>query len=380
MCYKFVFYLWLFLFTLTCYSQVPNKRFFWDVNVSKSYAYFSSGKTLLTGNNDISLESKYQLESGNSFDWQRPPQLSFVQNIGRSLHFKFGIQSFLNKRISVTTALELGGRTFALYENSVMVVYRSYRNYSLPMLCNYSRQINNDHYITVFGGVSLNIPTSSSAGTPFYRTKAFSPIYPLAVLGVEWERRLKRGSGIAINLGYNLGFFNIINDEIDYFFKYKSTGQSGRGISKVMTNGTHFNAGVRFYYQKSKPKASKIKTHEQVGISYSKRQIEKMNLITVDTNIIKVCLWDDQRIDGDSISIEYKDSVVIENISLIKSKKCIELKLEKNQPNYLIIHAVNEGRIKPNTIKVSIKDTKEEAIIDIRADLIRSGAINLQIR
>jgi uncharacterized protein involved in propanediol utilization len=88
-------------------------------------------------------------------------------------------------------------------------------------------------------------------------------------------------------------------------------------------------------------------------------------------------MWDDQRIDGDSVAIEYKDSIIYNNVRLDATKKCIWIKVEKGQPNYLIVHALNEGRVKPNTVRLSILNKEQEMPVLIKTDLTKSGILNI---
>ena len=66
-------------------------------------------------------------------------------------------------------------------------------------------------------------------------------------------------------------------------------------------------------------------------------------------------IYDNQKADGDSVSIIYNDEVIIHKAEIKVGKKNIIKRLvylDKNTENKLIIKAWNNGEIPPNTLKI----------------------------
>jgi hypothetical protein len=367
-----------------CYSQ-PYKIYF-GVNNSFSYGYFYSGVNLATGNQNISFSNfqSISIENKSSLDWSNElAGLSFFEALGRRHHINFGLEYFLNHKYSLTIGYELGSRNFMVKGDNRIIAFRSIRTHSVPILLSHYNKIHNNIYFKKNIGLSVNLPISKNQqGFPVnsYETKSYSPIYPLLNLGADIEYRFKNLNSILLGISYNQGFINIIKDRINYDIKFNDSQKLGYGSSSVFSNGSHWLFGVKYTRTFSPNKKPATNKPSIVKIPYSKREISMPTIIFVDSSIIKVCVFDEQTIDGDSVSIEYKDSVVIRDIRLDKNKNCINLKIEANQPNYLVIHALNEGRIKPNTVSLIIDDGIKEQKISIKATLISSGAVNLLLK
>ena len=92
--------------------------------------------------------------------------------------------------------------------------------------------------------------------------------------------------------------------------------------------------------------------------------------VVVKSEDITIFMYDNEKEDGDTVSVQWNGKWVIEKYGLrlkhIDSKK-IELKLVKNRPNYLISKAHNLGAIQPNTLTIEIRAAKTKPQI-IRLD------------
>ncbi len=70
---------------------------------------------------------------------------------------------------------------------------------------------------------------------------------------------------------------------------------------------------------------------------------------------INLSIWDDMKEDGDRITIEFNDEVVLDNFELKNKHKEIELKLTKKE-NILVFTANNTGYLANNTARVDLFD------------------------
>ena len=81
-------------------------------------------------------------------------------------------------------------------------------------------------------------------------------------------------------------------------------------------------------------------------------------------DVIQIELWDDNREDGDSISLMLNGEWLVHNVLLKNKKHIIETSLKKGE-NMLVIYAESLGDIPPNTAAINIKygDGRHKKII-----------------
>ncbi len=68
-------------------------------------------------------------------------------------------------------------------------------------------------------------------------------------------------------------------------------------------------------------------------------------------------IWDNEYIDGDIVTLVYNGRVVLSDYSLVRKKKQVKLPLVE-QVNILTIIAENEGKVPPNTSRITLSDGK----------------------
>ncbi len=116
---------------------------------------------------------------------------------------------------------------------------------------------------------------------------------------------------------------------------------------------------------------TKLKNREIKESSYS---------ITSPTKEFTLKLYDHKIQDGDIVSINFNGDWILEKQSI--ESKPIELKLLLNEEgkNYLLLHAVNEGRRPPNTMAMKYFDGTEEQEISLSSDLDTSELIEIEFK
>ncbi|HAY71557.1 MAG TPA: hypothetical protein DCX89_06675 [Saprospirales bacterium] len=80
---------------------------------------------------------------------------------------------------------------------------------------------------------------------------------------------------------------------------------------------------------------------------------EKAQEILVDSYETEIEIFDYLHQDGDIISLNFNGDWIIKELSMESKPKKFILKLNSTGENYLILHAVNEGSIPPNTIGIN---------------------------
>ena len=107
-----------------------------------------------------------------------------------------------------------------------------------------------------------------------------------------------------------------------------------------------------------------------------KRKNTLLKKIEVDSKVIKVDLYDNGDIDGDSVSLFYNGKLLLSNKRLTDKAISFNLNIEDDSDsNDLIMFAENLGTIPPNTALMVITDGKNRYEIRITSDLEKSGKI-----
>ena len=117
-----------------------------------------------------------------------------------------------------------------------------------------------------------------------------------------------------------------------------------------------------------------------VPASYNGRPVNVQGEITVARPNITVYVWDSGTVDGDIISLAVNGNWITQNRTLTASKVAIPVTLNSKGYSYLLLYAVNEGSIPPNTAAVSIDDGTGEQLLTLSANLSTNAALNLRVR
>lgn len=110
------------------------------------------------------------------------------------------------------------------------------------------------------------------------------------------------------------------------------------------------------------------------------RKVKKGRVVPVENNKITITVFDNNKIDGDSISLYYGDSCIVESYKLTKKKKSFTIYIDKEHPRQLILYAVNQGEMPPNTASVIISDGKNSTSIVLSSDLKTCDSIQFMYK
>lgn len=104
------------------------------------------------------------------------------------------------------------------------------------------------------------------------------------------------------------------------------------------------------------------------------RKLQIEETIIVNEPLVNILLWDKNKVDGDYVSVYLNGKLIMDSVEVVKAKKEIALHLQTG-PNLLVMHAINLGKIPPNTAAVALKGDKKHKIWVVNSDLRKSGAI-----
>ena len=129
---------------------------------------------------------------------------------------------------------------------------------------------------------------------------------------------------------------------------------------------------------KSAAKDEKIKeiTPSDSDFKLEKRKTTVLKTIEVESKTVKVDLYDNGEVDGDSISLIYNGKLLLSNKRLSTRSITLNLNIDdENKVNELVMYAENLGTIAPNTALMVVTDGPNRYEVRITSDLEKSGVI-----
>jgi hypothetical protein len=112
------------------------------------------------------------------------------------------------------------------------------------------------------------------------------------------------------------------------------------------------------------------------GNKYEKRNNTILKTIDIENETVKVDLYDNGEIDGDSISVFLNGKLILSHKRLTAQPLSIKLQKEDlESSNDLVMYAENLGSIAPNTALMVVTDGTKRYEVRITSDLQKSGAI-----
>lgn len=112
------------------------------------------------------------------------------------------------------------------------------------------------------------------------------------------------------------------------------------------------------------------------GSRYEKRNSTVLKTIEIESEKVRVDLYDNGEVDGDSISVFLNGKLLMSHKKL--STQPLSLTLDKEsleETNELVMYAENLGSIPPNTALMIVTDGSKRYEVRITSDLQKSGAI-----
>lgn len=111
----------------------------------------------------------------------------------------------------------------------------------------------------------------------------------------------------------------------------------------------------------------------------TKRRIEEETSIAVSGDEIEILLWDNNEIDGDTISLFCNDRCILSHHRLSHQQTRLKLKLVPGQTFYLHFQAENTGKVYPNTAAMTVIDKRYRQTVFLASDLKKTQAVKLVV-
>ena len=111
-------------------------------------------------------------------------------------------------------------------------------------------------------------------------------------------------------------------------------------------------------------------------IKFEKRSNTVLQTIQVKNKTVRVDLYDNGEVDGDSISLFYNGKLLMSSKRLSEKAITLNITVEDDIVNELVMYAENLGTIPPNTALMVVTDGPKRYEVRITSDLEKSGVIN----
>lgn len=109
--------------------------------------------------------------------------------------------------------------------------------------------------------------------------------------------------------------------------------------------------------------------------NFEKRNNAILETVTVENPTVKIELYDNGEVDGDSISVFYNGKVLLAHRRLSEKPITLEIPIDFSAVNELVMYADNLGTIPPNTALMIVRDGSKRYEVRITSDLKKSGTI-----
>ena len=116
----------------------------------------------------------------------------------------------------------------------------------------------------------------------------------------------------------------------------------------------------------SKKEETKIETISNIKVlpppdkiipsGFEKRSNSLLRTVTVENATVKIELYDNGEVDGDSISLFYNGNVLLAHKRLSETPILLEIPVPINEINELVMYADNLGTLPPNTALMIVRD------------------------
>lgn len=221
-----------------------------------------------------------------------------------------------------------------------------------------------------------------------YKPNNFSLIPELGI-----QHQFFKGNLLSLGFSYTIGRGTSMDSHYQIRDNIKQSAKSDR----LQSTGNAFTLNLRFdFHLKHFPKKERIKPikvdlplvispadatiEDSVDIvELADRDLNVRDRIKVKNEDVLVSIWDHQTVDGDRVSLYFNGAWILENYELKKQPHTFNLKLIEGV-NILVLHALNLGKIKPNTAALLVKEGDKEHRIVLESNLSQSGTLRINYK
>lgn len=354
-----------FLVLLLCHGRSDAQTWRYSFGWSLTYSYGKIENQREIYPNDYSF---VKAEPGLSADWpvnKTTTGFSAFENILRLGVYSAGLERKLNNRWSVLSGIEIGGRVMSYTEyakrpgnkvseeNLANQARRSFLVCSVPLLVQYKLYANKIA-CSLLGGVYLNESFSSAKTTPFYSTPNGYFFYPSLSFGFKVGSA--KNKGLAFECAYQQGLSNAIEDQV--MVRSAAFANQQPQQFTATSAGSHLRVGLSYSIPFRQAKTTRAKSSGFVP--YKERGIGRRLRIKTYSGNFRICFKDNETVDNDSIRVVFNKSTGEHILELTDTLQCLDFNVQDRLTNTIDVYAINEGRIKPNTMEIRYTDHRNK--------------------
>lgn len=119
-----------------------------------------------------------------------------------------------------------------------------------------------------------------------------------------------------------------------------------------------------------------VMTSDNIPEYIAGRKVLTSVKVEVDKPSLSIYVYDNSYVDGDTMSLFFNGTWILDHYGVTKKKQLVELKFTPNTNNYLVLFANNLGKSPPNTAAIEFDDGKTMRFFKLSSDLKSCSAIN----
>ncbi len=333
---------------------------------------FANGtRQVRSSNNKTGVNTIYPLYS--VLDGRPNKDLTFTQNLARKFSWGVLAEKYINERNSFNLGFEVGARGYKVISASSVSSLISFRNLGVPIYFSRYRWLGSFWTLKANYGGFLNYSYSIPKDNKVVHIDHYHEFYPLVGGGVEMAYMGKEGK-LSFELAYYHGWRNVIS--------HRYVGVDNQLGEPILSNASTLRLTMKYNFKRlgnsgrEKKDAKRVSVMKKEAPRFSTRELKESKRISIRSDSFEVCFVDDQTVDGDSIVVFWNGEQATDAIGLTKQPECVHLRMLWGK-NYLVVHAVNEGRISPNTYELVIQDGVESYSVRMKSDLSKSAVLEV---
>jgi hypothetical protein len=364
------------------HKEKYNWLFAVGVGTTYSYGDIAGEKKIETDLGSVETVSKF------SHQWpmsESKTGISATENFFRKFSFSLDAEKKITPKNSYSIGLISSSRYFNIIERftggdgNERYIYRNLHTLSAPLAVHNYAPLSSGVSMKQSFGLSPSIAFSKNSSWYYYKTTT-TPNFFLT-LDFGFELLQANNSGFAVSAFYKQGLFDMLDDKISPVTTMDPVAVSIKTYN-VNSKGSCFQLQLKYYIWPQKIKVfNKKKEAEKVApvptpppapkkiikIPDNAEVLERIEL--PDTGKFHICIRDYLTPDGDSVSVYFNGELVVEDYELVREEKCLEI-YPKKGVNQIVIYPLNEGRIRPNTSRLIVRQSN----IKMRETVLRTNA------
>jgi N-acetylmuramoyl-L-alanine amidase len=172
------------------------------------------------------------------------------------------------------------------------------------------------------------------------------------------------------------GFINNPEDE-----RYINSEEGQQEIAEAITNAViRYKKQIEGNKTPAQLETEKLKEEKAPAAEFESRPTKEIKVLQVQSNKIKVELFDDGDIDNDIVSVYFNKEQLVNKRPLNANGYVLDIELVPGKSNELVLYADNLGSIPPNTALMVITDGKNRYEVRLSADLKNNASVRFEFK